>query len=119
MVLIVGLFAALALLYFWLLGHWFARAFVFIVLWPVIVIAVTSYSHLFYGYPSLPDSSGLQILGDAIGCGFYAWLVVSLPTFYWQAKQRANAKLVDRLLNPPIPYREALTGSPIAFRKGA
>jgi hypothetical protein len=87
MVLIVGLFAGLALFYFWLRGQWFAR-------WLVAIALVIPGCWIFMAMiGAMPNQQpGLDYaMTWAFGLGF-AWLVASLPTFFWRAEKRAQAR---------------------------
>jgi hypothetical protein len=66
MELMIGAGLALALLYFWLLGHWFARVVTF-----------------------LAFGAGFVAELACIVLGFVAgWFVASLPTYYWRHQFR-------------------------------
>lgn len=79
--ILIGLGAAVALLYFWLLGHWFARILVFLCLLVfagfagVIIAAIAR------------DASGYAVALIVFGtCVGFAWPGASLPIWYWQKR---------------------------------
>jgi|SRR5579862_1315166 len=73
--ILIGLCLGLALLYYWLLAHWFARVLVFLLLGAVFATA---------GY-ALGDTRSdpatacmLALIGGAA-----AWFAAAIPTWYW------------------------------------
>ena len=83
MELMIGAGLALALLYFWLIGHWFARVVVFLCLaFPVLLFAGDANASRIYEHPHL---SALATL--VIGCGI-AWIVASGPMWVLGLRQR-------------------------------
>ena len=69
---------SIALLYFWLLGHWFARVLVFLGL-----LVCAAFTGLF-----------VSSRGDAVNAGVavfivgvvVAWLLASIPVIYWRKR---------------------------------
>lgn len=57
MVALIVVLLCLALLYFWLVGHWFARVLAFLALWPVFfLIATGGITGIFYLLPASPPA---------------------------------------------------------------
>jgi hypothetical protein len=73
--ILVGLCMGLALLYFWLLGHWFARALMFVVL------GVTFGGACFF---IVAANTGIEQAGFmAVPIGVLAaWFAAGAPTYY-------------------------------------
>jgi hypothetical protein len=70
MELLIGLAMSAALLYFWLIGHWFARILVFLGLLALLGLIVI-------GWPNT--------LAPAVLLGLpIAWVVASVPMIYWR-----------------------------------
>jgi hypothetical protein len=67
--IIVGLLLAIAMLYFWLIGHWFAR-----------VLAVVGF--IAGANVPTPTPAGSIICG-LIGAAL-AWPLASIPIYYWR-----------------------------------
>jgi len=80
MELMIGAGLALALLYFWLLGHWFARVVVFLLLASVTFVTV-AYTTQVRGDPMVGVIFGL--LAAAV-----TWPVSGLPVYYWRRQFR-------------------------------
>lgn len=80
--IIVGLILALVLLYFWLLGHWFARILTFLLLAAMFGVI----GAMLTGMEKPPEAShgwvGL-LLGAAL-----AWPVAGIPIYYWRHEIR-------------------------------
>jgi len=74
--IIVGLLLAIALLYFWLIGHWFARVLVFLMLAVVGFIA---------GVNIPPHNPTGSIICGIIGAAL-AWPLASIPIYYWRRR---------------------------------
>ena len=74
--ILLGLFFALALLWAWLVGHWFARVLMFLVL-----VAATFIAGLASGSPP-------TALVIAICAAVPEWFVAGIPTYYWQRRNR-------------------------------
>jgi hypothetical protein len=79
--LIVGLLLAIALLYFWLIGHWFARVLVFLMLAVVGFIA---------GVNVTPHNPAGSIICGIIGA-VLAWPLASIPIYYWRRQIMLDA----------------------------
>jgi uncharacterized membrane protein YfcA len=82
MVALVWVAAALAVLYFWLAGHWFARVLAFLGF--VVVLGLVGGEVMTHAGGELP----IVVFGVCVGAGL-AWFIASLPTYYWRAKIRA------------------------------
>ena len=81
MELMIGAGLALALLYFWLMAHWFARVVVFLLLGAVLTVIITaSIGWGVYDGRALGEIV-LPIAAVAFGM---AWLLASLPIYYWR-----------------------------------
>lgn len=78
MEMLIGLAMSAALLYFWLLGHWFARVLVFLGL-----AGVSGFAGLIVG--STNSNAGAGVTIGLLGLGA-AWVVAALPTFYWRRR---------------------------------
>lgn len=78
--LIIVPILAVALLYFWLVGSWFARILTFLLLIPVITLAIMAAIHD-------PPLSLLHVL-IAVVAGVAAWFVSGLPEYYWRRRTR-------------------------------
>lgn len=81
--ILVGISLALGLLYFWLIGWWFARVILFLGLAPVVGLligATVSPSPVRFDSPDflLPATLGVVL----------AWLIAALPTYYWRRQLR-------------------------------
>ena len=83
--IIVGLLLAIALFYFWLIGHWFARVLVFLMLAVVGFIAGAN-------VPTSPSPAGSIICG-LIGAAL-AWPLASIPIYYWHRQIMLGAHTV-------------------------
>jgi hypothetical protein len=99
--ILVGLVAVLALLYFWLIGHWFARVLMFLVLGAVggFVAAM-----LVSSTPQ-PNPIG-YLLGFAL-----AWPVSGLPEYYWRRRARLFTGVAKRESSVARMFREGVLGS--------
>jgi hypothetical protein len=91
MEIIIGIGAAVALLYYWLLGHWFARVLTTIVFVPLLAvigggIVDASMSHL----PGSP-AKGTAIIGAGIIGTAIAWCAASAPVWYWRRALGINS----------------------------
>jgi hypothetical protein len=69
---------ALALLYRWLIGHWFARVLMLIALVPLLGFGGAA---LFAQMPG--DPTGDAVIGGIIGA-VLAWPVAGLPVYWWR-----------------------------------
>jgi hypothetical protein len=73
--ILIGLAMGVALLYFWLVGHWFARVLVFLALG----------AGLFVGGAAIGSAAGDQSSWLVLGLlgAVVAWFVSGIPTYYW------------------------------------
>lgn len=71
--IIIGLAAGVALLYFWLIGHWFARVLVFLMLACGGFLAGGAMAH---------DMPSWIVLGTI--CAALTWPLAGLPVYYWR-----------------------------------
>ena len=85
--IIVGLLLAIALFYFWLIGHWFARVLVFLMLAVVGFIAGAN-------VPTSPSPAGSIICG-LIGAAL-AWPLASIPIYYWRHQIMLEEQRITR-----------------------
>jgi hypothetical protein len=95
---VAALLLVLALFYFWLIGHWFAR----VLMAPVFVAALGLAS--LWAYGQAPDGSGLQILAGGAGLAlstYGAWKISGAPAAYW----RHRAALMAEAERPWQPVR--------------
>jgi hypothetical protein len=74
--LIIGIGAAVALLYYWLLGHWFARVLTTIVFVPAFALLGAV---LFM----VPHNNAPGVFGAILGAAI-AWPAASAPVWYWR-----------------------------------
>jgi hypothetical protein len=82
--ILIGLAMAAALLYFWLLGHWFARVLVFLLLG-----AALGVGGMVIGMRN--DPVGGFLLG-ALGI-VAAWFSAGIPIYYWRYRLGYPSKL--------------------------
>jgi hypothetical protein len=68
--ILIGIAMAIVLLYFWLIGHWFARVLVFLLL------------------AALGALIAAGNVAAIIATGLLAWLIASLPIYYQRHQQR-------------------------------
>ena len=80
MEILVGLALALVLLYFWLLGHWFARVVMFLAL----AVAFGGLGALYAGADGPPGHNHGWV-GMLIGVAL-AWPVSSIPIYWLRSK---------------------------------
>ena len=78
MELLIGLILAAAVLYFWLVGNWFARVVVFLGLELVLMLSLLA--------PLRPDEH-ISYLGLIFG-SVVIWLISDLPARYWRYHNR-------------------------------
>lgn len=90
MAIIVAILLSIVLLYFWLIGHWFARVLVFLGL-----AGPTAFLALIV----VPPSSGGNV-GVAAVCGVVAWFVAGIPIYYWRGLQRQQIQRGLEMLYP-------------------
>jgi hypothetical protein len=79
----------LVLLYFWLIGHWYARVLMSIVLIPVawLVVAFVLQGVLAMGHPG----AAVVWVVITVPALAIAWFTGKLPMLYWQANARKLA----------------------------
>ena len=81
---LLGLALVLVLLYFWLLGHWFARILTFLMFGAAGTLLALVLKH--------GDNPGPEIA--AIVIGFVGgWFIASLPTYYWRYELRRQQRV--------------------------
>ncbi len=86
MEILIGLVLAAVVLYFWLIGHWFARVVVFLALVPLLGLGGAAL------FAALPGATGAAAaLGGCVGVGL-AWPASSLPIYYWRSQARTYAR---------------------------
>lgn len=93
--IVAGLLLVLALLYFWLIGHWFARivtTLVFLAGFGGLGAVVVSNS---MDHPNPGNAVFGAIAGALIG-----WVVASLPTWYWRAESRRLSQAAQHVWDP-------------------
>jgi hypothetical protein len=81
--ILIGLAMGVALLYFWLIGHWFARVLVFLMLACAGFVGGAALTNI---SPNAPPA-GIIICG-LIGAAL-AWPIAGLPVYYWRHHIRA------------------------------
>jgi len=85
MEILIGIGIALAVLFFWLSGHWFARVVMFLLLGAVLTAVITP-SITFGVYAG---QAPWQILFPIILVGFgLAWPIAGLPAYYYRRQVR-------------------------------
>jgi hypothetical protein len=82
--IIIGIAAGVALLYFWLLGHWFARVLVHLMLMPLLAGLLAAAFTVGVGHPGDP----IGIIGGCILGLTAGWFIASAPVYYWRHKLR-------------------------------
>jgi hypothetical protein len=85
--ILVGIGAAVVLLYFWLLGHWFARVLTFLVLAIPLAFLGASYAH----------DPVAALFGVVVG-GTAAWFLAGIPIYV----RRRQARGHDATFNAPL-----------------
>jgi hypothetical protein len=117
MAFLVGLILALALLYFWLIGHWFARVLMFLMLSPLFAATVAVVAGLLGGNQSHPNSEpsvAIVLVAFCVGAGgVIAWFVSMLPIYYrrrqlWLASDQRPIieRVTDRSVGLAADYDE-------------
>lgn len=82
--ILIGLVLVLVLLYFWLLGHWFARVVTLILFVPMFALGGAA---LFASGAQPQAAPGGPIIGAICGC-VAGWFAAGIPVYYWRAKFR-------------------------------
>ena len=85
--IIAGLAIGIALLYFWLIGHWFARVLVFLMLGAI---------GFLLGLSVGTDQGGRVVCG-IIGA-VLAWPIAGLPVYFWRHQSRVLDRRVNHVL---------------------
>jgi hypothetical protein len=85
--ILIGLVLVLVLLYYWLLGHWFARVVTLILFVPLFALGGAA---LLASGAAPQASSGVAILGAICG-SVAAWFVAGIPVYYWRARLKQLA----------------------------
>jgi hypothetical protein len=78
--ILIGLAVAVALLYFWLIGHWFARVLAFLLL--AVCMGAGGAALCNIGPPG-PNAGNAAIFGAIVGA-ILAWPVRGIPIYYWR-----------------------------------
>ena len=86
--IILGLIVFAVLLYFWLIGHWFARILVTLALGLCLFIVVTALM------PEKDPAAGKSIIGLLFACS--SWFIAGIPTYYWRQRMRMLLVEEDR-----------------------
>jgi hypothetical protein len=88
--ILIGGVLALALLYFWLLGHWFARVVTFLAFaaFGVLVGCLVNAAYP-NGGPNAGDHGGVAVMLLGI---VLAWPISGIP-IYWQRHQARSASM--------------------------
>ena len=84
MAILIGLGLAMALLYFWLIGHWFARILVFLLLSVFFFFMFVATAH------DTSDRAGVVILG-LFGIPL-AWPIADIPAYCCRRRVRAATR---------------------------
>lgn len=77
--MLIGLVLGCGLLYFWLVGHWFARVLVFLPL-----AFLLGFIGIGIAYGQHPSAGVFFAVWGVAG----AWPVSSIPTWYWRRRMR-------------------------------
>jgi hypothetical protein len=80
--IIIGLAAGVALLYFWLIGHWFARVLVVLLFVPLVAIGgFAACSQI----PSATEAGRMAVatIGGGMGA-VLGWYLAGVPVYYWR-----------------------------------
>jgi len=80
--IIIGALLIALLLYFWLLGHWYARVLTFLLFAAVFGLGGGMMAAAAHG-----DSSPEGIFGIVVGA-VVAWFISGLPIYYWRRQYR-------------------------------
>lgn len=84
--IIIGLGAALALLYFWLIGHWFARVVMFLILMLTLGLLGGGLFASGFDRNTQADAQHLAMIFGAILGAASAWPVSGIPIYYWRKR---------------------------------
>lgn len=90
--ILISLAMALALLYFWLIGHWFARVLMFLAL-AATVFAVAASS---INYGIYDGKAPIGVLLFEVPIGLLAWPLASLPVYFWRWRVRQMMPVIYR-----------------------
>lgn len=97
MEILLGLALGAALLYAWLVGHWFARVLVFLLLTPALGLAVAALLVAGANQQAAPIALAFSgMLG-----GVAAWFVSGAPVYYWRAQLKRLDPHAYAVLFPP------------------
>ena len=91
--ILIGLAIAVALLYFWLIGHWFARILVFLLFGCGGFAGGAAIAGLFPN-PSLAAATILGLIGVAL-----MWPIASLPIYWRRFQSRDLDRRVARVMS--------------------
>ncbi len=102
--ILIGLGVAVALLYFWLIGHWFARALMFLLLGVAFGVGGAA-----LGNGAVAGSPVPQLALGLTGI-VAAWFVAGIPIYYWrwqlrqliEAEERQAQAAMARDRQPPV-----------------
>jgi hypothetical protein len=94
--ILIGLALAVALLYFWLIGHWFARVLAFLVF--AVCLGAAAGAGLAAANPA--DGAFVGILGLIFGT-VAAWFVSGIPIYYWRRGDGPNEGFPGTYTAPP------------------
>lgn len=81
--LVLGIGAFLAVLYYWLQAHWFARVVVFLLLALTLGVAGGAAT-------ASPQAPALAFVGMVPGVAL-AWALAGIPRYYWRHRMRGLA----------------------------
>lgn len=88
MVWLVAIAAGIALLYFWLSGHWFARVLTTIALWPVLLVCTDPVLYLVEpGYNPALAALFIGLNGVA------AWFLAGIPAYVRKRRDMHGASM--------------------------
>lgn len=82
MEVLIGFCLIAVLLYFWLIGFWYARVLMFLITLPLLIWIGGG---LFMNIPGATSATG--VLGGAVGA-VAAWFLAAAPTHYWRHQMR-------------------------------
>lgn len=78
MTLLIGIPAVLAIMYGWLIGNWFARVLMFLILTALIAVVTLVAA----------DPKGAVVFLAVILAGVAAWFLSGIPIYYWRRNDR-------------------------------